>query len=520
MKTLSEIRRDGEHERTAREVGASGWTPSVRLALAGLSLTTLLPALGTSIANVALPTLTQAFGAAFQEVQWIVLAYLLTTTALIVSVGRLGDMMGRRRLLLGGIVLFTGASILCGVAPTLWLLIAARAAQGLGAAVLLALSMAFVGETVPKERVGSAMGLLGTMSALGTALGPSLGGALISGLGWRAIFLINVPLGILAFFLAAWCVPAVRQAPKAERTGFDMLGTLLLALTLTSYALAMTMGRGHFGMLNAALLLAALAGVGCFVIAETQVGSPLIRPALFRDPLLSTGFAMSALVTTVLMATLVVGPFYLSHGLGLDPALVGIVMSIGPLVVALAAVPTGRMVDRVGAQRMTLGGLSAIAAGSVCLSVISSGFGILGYVVPIVVITLGYALFQTANNTAVMKDVSPDRRGVMSGILNLSRNLGLITGASVMGAVFALASGASDITALAPEAVAAGMRITFAVAAALIFAAMALAAGGRVAEQRTRLLNRKQEENKRPEPILRHQGGVLDTTPAVGTRRS
>src|SRR4030088_2417510 len=189
-------------------------TPSVRWALASLSLSMLLASLGTSIANVALPTLAQAFSASFQEVQWIVLAYLLTITALIVRAGRLGVITGRRRLLLAGIFLFTTASVLCGLAPTLWLLIAARAAQGVGAAIMMALTMAFVGETVPKQQTGSAMGLLGTMSAIGTALGPSLGGVLIAGLGWRALFLVNVPLGIVAFLLAYRYLPADRQRPK------------------------------------------------------------------------------------------------------------------------------------------------------------------------------------------------------------------------------------------------------------------------------------------------------------------
>ena len=215
-------------------------TPSIRWALASLSLSMLLPSLGTSIANVGLPTLAQAFNASFQDVQWIVLAYLLAITTLIVSVGRLGDMTGRRRLLLAGILLFTLASILCGLAPTLWLLIGARALQGLGAAIMMALTMAFVGETVPKARTGSAMGLLGTMSAIGTALGPSLGGVLIAGLGWPAIFLINVPLGLLTFVLAYCHLPADIRGKKAERAGFDMAGTLLLALTLSAYALAMT----------------------------------------------------------------------------------------------------------------------------------------------------------------------------------------------------------------------------------------------------------------------------------------
>ena len=441
----------------------------------------LLSSLGTSIANVGLPTLAQAFNASFQEVQWIVLAYLLAITTLIVSVGRLGDITGRRRLLLAGIFLFTVASVLCGIAPTLWLLIAARAAQGLGAAIMMALTMAFVGETVPAAKTGSAMGLLGTMSAIGTALGPSLGGVLIAGLSWRAIFLVNVPLGILTFLLAHRYLPVDRQVlktgPKTDRAGFDNVGTLLLALTLAAYALAMTIGRGSFGPLNMALLLAAVFGIGLFVLAEARAASPLIRLAMFRDPALSASLAMSALVSTVMMATLVVGPFYLSYALGLDAALVGIVLSVGPLVAALTGVPAGRIADRFGAQRMTIVGLIGIAAGSFILSMMPATLGIPGYIAPIVVITVGYALFQTANNTAVMADIRPDRRGVISGMLNLSRNLGLITGASVMGAVFALASATIDITTARPEAVATGMRITFAVAAILIVVALAIAVG-------------------------------------------
>lgn len=447
----------------------------------------LLSSLGISIANVALPTLTQAFDASFQEVQWIVLAYLLAITTLIVSVGRLGDITGRRRLLLAGLFLFTVASVLCGVAPTLWLLIAARAAQGLAAAIMMTLTMAFVGETVPKARTGSAMGLLGTMSAIGTALGPSLGGLLIAGAGWRAIFLVNVPLGLLAFCLAYRYLPVDRREPKTDRAGFDVVGTLLLALTLGAYALAMTIGRGSFGQLNLALFVAAVFAAGLFVLVEARVASPLIRLAAFGNTTLSASLATSALVATVMMATLVVGPFYLSRALGLDAAVVGIVMSVGPLVAALTGVPAGRIADRFGAGRMTVIGLIAIAAGCFILSVMPAISGIPGYIAPIAVITSGYALFQTANNTAVMSDIRPDQRGVISGLLNLSRNLGLITGASVMGAVFAFASEAIDIATARPDAVATGMRITFAVAAILIIVALVVAVGGRVLAARPSL---------------------------------
>ncbi len=460
---------------TAQDEAAAPAMPSVRWVLAGLSLSMLLSSLGTSIANVALPTMAQAFGATFQDVQWIVLAYLLAITTLIVSVGRLGDIVGRRRLLLGGLVLFTAASVLCGLAPTLGLLIAARAAQGLGAAVMMALTMAFVGETVPKAKTGRAMGLLGAMSALGTALGPSLGGLLIAGPGWQAIFLINAPLGLLALLLASRHLPADRQRSQVERPGFDVMGTALLALTLAAYALAMTLGRGSFGLLNIVLLAAAIVGLGLFLRVEAKAASPLIRLAMLRDRLLGASLVTSALVATVMMTTLVVGPFYLARGLGLDAVLVGLIMTVGPAMVALSGVPAGRLADRFGAERMTLAGLVAIAGGSFALAAMPTAFGIPGYVAALVVVTVGYAQFQTANNSAVMRDVPQDRRGVISGMLNLSRNLGLVTGASVMGAVFAVASATADITTAPPEAIATGMRVTFFVAGLLSVGALVIA---------------------------------------------
>ncbi|CAI8833588.1 MFS transporter [Pseudomonas sp. IT-P218] len=399
-------------------------TPSVKGALASLSLAMLLSSLGTSIANVGLPSLAQAFSASFQQVQWVVIAYLLAITASIVSVGRLGDLVGRRRLLLSGIALFTLASALCGLAPNLGLLIAARALQGLGAAVMMALTLAFVGETVAKGKTGGAMGLLGSMSAMGTAMGPALGGVLIDGFGWRWIFFISVPLGLLAWLLVQRYLPEDRQG-QTRRSGFDSLGTLLLAL--------------------------------------------------LRDSRLSGCLAMSLLVTTVMMTTLLVGPFYLSQTLRLTAMEIGLVLAVGPLVAMLAGVPAGRIVDRWGAPAMTLAGLLGMALGCCLLSMVPETFGVGGYIAPMVVITLGYALFQTANNTAVMLDVLPDQRGVVSGLLNLSRNLGLVTGASAMGAVFALASKAVDIGTAQPQAIASGMRTTYLVALGLIVVACLVA---------------------------------------------
>jgi len=468
--------------------------PSARWALVSLSLMTLLSSLGTSIANVGLPTLANEFNVAFQDVQWVVIAYLLAITTLIVSVGRLGDVLGRRPMLLAGLILFMFASAICGVVQEFWQLIAARFAQGLGAANMMALTMAFVGEIVPKEKIGRAMGLLGTMSAVGTALGPSLGGVLIASLGWHSIFLINLPVGGVALFLAYRYLPvdpvncSINRSradfPRVDHSRFDYRGTVLLAATLAVYALAVTIGQGHFGIANLLLAVAAVAGLGLFVLVESRAKSPLIRLVFFRNPILSAGFATSSLVATVIMATLVVGPFYLSGALGLDAARVGLVMSSGPLVSALVGVPGGKLVDRFGSDRITILGLSGTVMGAGLLTMMPISLGVVGYIVPLVVLTAGYALFQVANNTSVMAKIPSDQRGLIAGMLNLSRNLGLITGASVMGTIFALGSGAANLSHANPEAMVAGMRVVFGVAVFLIALAIAIVFKGQIAARK------------------------------------
>jgi MFS family permease len=330
--------------------------------------------------------------------------------------------------------------------------------------MMLALTLAFVSETIPKPRVGRAIGLLGTLSATGTALGPSLGGVLIAGPGWQWIFLINLPLGLLALALA-WCyLPADAQASDVAAPALDRKGTLLLASTLAAYALAMTPGGGDFGAGNLALLAAAAIGLALYL-------------ARLRDPVLGSGLLVSALVATVVMATLIVGPFYLSGSLGLATAQVGFVMSVGPAVAALSGVPAGRIVDRLGAQRVTVIALAGMVVAAMLLAMTPAALGAAGYVLPSMLLTGSYAFLQTANNTALMRDVPAARRGVVGGLLNLSRNLGLITGTSVLGAVFSLAS-RSGHAAASPAAIAFGMHATFGVAAGLALMALLIALRG------------------------------------------
>ena len=451
--------------------GAVGSFP--RRPLAALSLSMLLSSLGTSIANVSLPTLQQAFGASFQQVQWVVLAYLLAVTTLIVSAGRLGDAVGRRRLLLAGIALFTLASALCAAAPSLTLLIAARALQGLGAAAMMALTLAMAGDIAPQGRTGAVMGMLGTMSALGTALGPVLGGLLIAQAGWPAIFVALLAPGVLALLFAWRFLPDGLPRAQAVAVRFDHCGTVLLALALGALSLSATLGRGAFGPLNAALLAMAVLAACGFLLSQSLVASPLVPLATVAHPAIAGGFVMSMLVTAVMMATLVAGPFYLAGALGLDTASVGLAMACGPALAALAGVPSGRLADRFGTPRMVGAGLALMLAGCAMLVLLTGSAGVAGYIASLAVLTAGYALFQASNNSALMWAATAEQRGLVSGLASLARNIGLIAGASAMGALFA--AGAGDAAGSMPpsDALAAGMRLTFLVAGALVLASMA-----------------------------------------------
>ena len=442
--------------------------------LTGLSLAILLSQLGTNIINVALPTLVQDLGVDFGSVQWVVVSYLLVVTALIVGVGRFGDQLGKKRLYLWGLAIFMAASVVCAMSTNLPLLLAGRAGQGLGGAILMALSFAFVGEVFPKERTGFAMGVLSTMVSFGIALGPSLGSLALAAFGWQAVFWVNLPFGLLAFLLVNRHLPDAVDAPRhpVPAARFDWLGTALLALTLGAYSLAMTFSgkQGFASPLVLQLGVGALGGLALFLAVQVKARAPLLKLSMFRNALLALSMIMSVLVYAVMMATLVLGPFFLSKALGLDTRMVGLVMTIGPLAAAIMGVPAGTLADRIGARLAMVIGLALFTIGAFVMSWVSVEVGVATYVVAILFISVGLAFFQTPNNTAVMADARPEQRGLVSGLLALARNLGLITGASLMGALFAHAAGGDTATAT-PDMVTAGMRFAFRVAAVMAAAA-------------------------------------------------
>lgn len=446
--------------------------PRLRADLGGLALSVLVASLGTSAANVALPTIAADLGGTVAATQWVAVAYLLAMTATSLTVGYLGDLLGRRRMLLIGIAIFSVAALLGALSPTLGTLIAARAVQGVGAAVMMALPLARARDLVPAERLGSVMGLLGTTAAVGTASGPALGGVLITVAGWPAIFAIMAPLGALAALLT-WRTHDSAPA-HAGRRRFDIAGVLLLTGAVALYTLGVTNPGAGEQWPTAPILVGAAMLLLLFVLRERRAANPVLPLALLRTRAISIGAALNLIVGTVMMSTLVVGPFFLAGALDLSPAAIGATMAAGPVAAICTGVLAGRAVDRFGTRRMTTTGLSAMIAGSLALALLPAWWGLPGYITGTVLLAPGYQLFLAANTTGVLAATPADRRGVTSGLLGLSRNLGLVTGASLLPALFAAASGSIVVGAARVDALTSGLRITFLATAASLAVAVLL----------------------------------------------
>lgn len=435
-----------------------------KLAVAALAGSILLASLGISVTTVALPTLAFAFSASVQQVQWVVLAYLVSLTVAIVSAGRMGDLYGNRRVLLSGLLLFALATIACAMSPSLGWLIAGRVAQGLAAAVLMALPMSLVRVLVAKERMGTVMGLLGTMSAIGTALGPSLGGGLINLLGWRSIFALLLLCALGMMLIAVKGIPREKGAATTT-VRMDSAGNLWLCLALLLFAMSATGGKVGMALPIWALLTLAAIALAVFVGVERRAADPLVPLALLGRRTLASSLIMNLIVSAIMMSTLVVGPFYLAYGLGLSELMTGIVMAVGPAAAALSGVPAGQLTDRFGSDRTLLAGLVLATAGLIGLALLPIRVGTPGYIMALILTTPGFQLFFAANNTAMMADAPDAQRGMVSGLLGLSRNLGFMTGASLMPLLFASLLGEQGVTSSSTFAIGEAFSFTFLLAA-------------------------------------------------------
>ena len=459
------------------------------MAAVGMSL--FLATVDGSIVNVSLPTLVRELHTDFATVQWVVLAYLLTQTTLMLSVGRLGDMIGKKQIFTAGFVVFTLGSVLCGLATTVYWLIAFRVVQAFGASMVLALGFAIVTESFPPQERGRALGINGSLVSIGIVTGPVLGGFIIENLNWNWIFFVNLPIGIIGTIMALRFIPDF-QPEGGQR--FDFAGAITLFISLLALLLGLTFGQssGLDAPLVLALLVVWLLFLIIFIFIELHADQPMIDLHIFRTTLFTVNISTGLLTFVCIAGALILVPFYLENVLGFATQKVGILFAIVPVAMGITAPIAGSLSDRFGTRPITITGLVVITSGYLAMTTLSTETREIGYLLRMAPIGIGMGIFQSPNNSAIMGAVSKERLGIASGLLSITRTLGQTSGIALLGAFWAFRTLANNnaplpggATTASPVSQLTGMQDTFLITATLIGVALLISFVGLHYERRT-----------------------------------
>ena len=405
------------------------------LILLAIGMGVFLATVDGSIVNIGINTLVKELNQPLAVVEWVVLAYMLTISTLMLSIGRLGDMVGKKRLYLAGLVIFTIGSTLCGLSPTIHWLIASRVFQAIGASMLMALGSALVTQTFPAQERGKALGIMGTLVSVGIIAGPTLGGLILESLTWHWLFFVNIPVGIIGVVMVSHYVPQDRSRSK-QRFDFPGAGTLLVALA--SFLSALSIGQ-HNGFANPLVLgLFLLAGLMtfAFIRIERRSTTPMVDLTLFKSKLFSINLITGFLTFIVNAGTMLILPLFLQNVLQRSPREAGLMIAVTPVLVAIVSPLSGALSDRIGSRLITSLGLACLLIGQIAVSTLNAEVSTLGYLLRFIPVGIGIGLFNSPNNSAVMGSVTRQNLGVASGLLNLTRIVGQTTGIAILGALW------------------------------------------------------------------------------------
>ncbi len=390
-------------------------------------MVTFMATLDGSIVNVALPVMTNALNVTSASIQLVVTSYLIIISATILLFGRLGDMIGKSKVFMFGIGLFTLGSLLCGITSTFSILVLSRVIQAIGAAGTMANSQGIITEVFPPNERGRALGINGTFVALGSLLGPAVGGFILDVGKWEYIFLINVPIGIITLFFGFELLPKTNKTIKEKLDGF---GAILFVFAIVPLFVALGKGQ-EIGFTHPMILTSFAVSIIAFIIfimVERRQENPLLQLEIFKNKLFSLSIFCAFLSFIAIFCSNIIQPFYLQEAMGFSPSTAGLVLMTYPLVISVIAPVSGYLSDKFGSEILTLIGLSLTSLGLFLMSSLTDYSSIISMVVFTAVMALGNGLFQAPNNSLVMSTVPRDKLGIAGSVNALTRNLGMICG--------------------------------------------------------------------------------------------
>lgn len=404
------------------------------LILLSVMVGTFMTPLDGSIVNTILPSITTFFHTDISIAQWVPTVYLLAISCLILLFGRLGDMFGYKRIFLSGVAAFTVTSVMCGFSQGIWMLIAFRGLQGLAASMVMAVGLAIVTAAFPPTERGKAIGIYAIGIAVGLGLGPTLGGVIAEYLSWRYVFFINVPIGICALL---WGLHVIPGGVKKTGQRLDLSGALTAFVFLLSVLLFANRGQdwGWLSPLPLSLLAVALLSGALFIWIERRSEQPMLNLALFTNRVFSFASLSALLSFMALYAMVFLTPFYLMFVLDYSILTVGLIMAASPIITLFVGPVSGAVSDRIGTRGLAFCGMCICTLGLFFMCGLNASADSFDVIWRITVVGLGMGMFQSPNNSAIMGSVPVSHLGIASGTLAAMRNVGMVLGIAVAGAV-------------------------------------------------------------------------------------
>ena len=447
-----------------------------------IAIGTFMSALDSSVVNLAMPIIKNDFGVSLSMVEWIVTAYLLVISSLLLTYGRISDLYGHKKVYLTGFIIFTIGSLLCGLSVNIPMLIICRVVQALGAGMLFSTGPAIITNAVPATSRGKALSISAIAVALGLCVGPVIGGTLATVFGWQSIFFINVPIGILGTILVAINIPKDQIKTSVP---FDIVGSIMIFIALLFILLPLSIS-GDYNIptvLFASLIAGGILIVAFFVLYEKKIKYPMLNTNLFKNRVFAAS-NIAALFTYMAQFIMVfLAPFYLINIRMFSPMQGGLIYLPMPLATMIIAPISGSLSDRYDSRFISSAGMLIMAAGLFMLSFLNTDTSLTYIIISMIITGLGFGMFQTPNNSAIMGNVPQEFRGSASGTLATMRNIGMALGVAVSGALFSFfqnnakilfaAQGLSD-TALLNKSFTYALHLTF--LAAVVIALLSMTA--------------------------------------------